>query len=591
MLNFIISYIKRAIAAIPAISENDESDSDLYSGSGSDLYSGSGSDLYSGSGSDLCSDSEPESKNKEIDEKSINSDESNNLIIDFCKKIKDYEVKEMNNSTNMEKYKFDCHVMDIFSNLYYLTDLSEHLGLLKKLFSDKNIVSFYYILSNINRDSYNYIRVKDKFLRLIKFINNYPIYYIHFVITTKLRLHRQKFEKIFTDTLDNFIKTKTINMINNKISKEFIRQLPKTAYYFTKQYLNNCAVYLHGDFHGEVTALKKFINKLQKMKVLDGWKIIGNNMIAFLGDYVDRGDWGIETLYMVMVLYINNPKKVIIVKGNHENIELNANYGFVEELRKKFQCKYIVAELSKKINLMYRFLPLAAFLITPDGLLQSCHGLVDPRINIKKFLENTKYNKKGDMIAYKFVDKYTNTQDSVKKIKRAFRKKYDGTKYIHKFDSYIHNWNIAFNQNYGPIDDNNAYLWMDIQYTKQDFDNFSVIDISCRYRSSLLAIRCILYENILFVFRAHQHSETELNNNMINGKGIARFGKNGECTICTFDKARSENNILFDKEYKQLQKLISYQNVNSTQYDNKNEIICYYFGKYENKKLISKYFC
>jgi len=59
------------------------------------------------------------------------------------------------------------------------------------------------------------------------------------------------------------------------------------------------------------------------------------DLIVFLGDYVDRGETGIENLGLIASKFLENPNKIIMLRGNHESPLTNPYYGFLEEVTEK----------------------------------------------------------------------------------------------------------------------------------------------------------------------------------------------------------------------------------------------------------------
>ncbi len=80
-----------------------------------------------------------------------------------------------------------------------------------------------------------------------------------------------------------------------------------------------------GDLHGDYTTLEKILQKYSPPE----WKLV------FLGDYVDRGEYQIETLTRVLKLKLDYPEHVVLLRGNHESPLMNLEYGFVFELQEK----------------------------------------------------------------------------------------------------------------------------------------------------------------------------------------------------------------------------------------------------------------
>ena len=52
----------------------------------------------------------------------------------------------------------------------------------------------------------------------------------------------------------------------------------------------------------------------------------------FLGDYVDRGVFGIEVCVLLFCMKQNYPKSVILLRGNHESRNMTETFTFREEV-------------------------------------------------------------------------------------------------------------------------------------------------------------------------------------------------------------------------------------------------------------------
>ncbi len=102
-----------------------------------------------------------------------------------------------------------------------------------------------------------------------------------------------------------------------------------------------------GDLHGDYTSLRSILSRYRPPE----WKIL------FLGDYVDRGEYQIETLTRVLMLKLEYPEHVYMLRGNHESPFMNLEYGFIYELQSKLEDKsyliYMTILKSVYCNLPY----------------------------------------------------------------------------------------------------------------------------------------------------------------------------------------------------------------------------------------------
>ena len=75
-----------------------------------------------------------------------------------------------------------------------------------------------------------------------------------------------------------------------------------------------------------------------------------------MGDYVDRGFNSIETFLYVLIMKIKHRNRITILRGNHENREINKLYGFYDECMKKYGTETIWRAFTE----VFMYLPLSA---------------------------------------------------------------------------------------------------------------------------------------------------------------------------------------------------------------------------------------
>ena len=83
---------------------------------------------------------------------------------------------------------------------------------------------------------------------------------------------------------------------------------------------------LYGDIHGNLPDLVQFFNRYSWPDKRKG-DILSMNYV-FLGDFVDRGSFSLEVITLLFALKVLYPTKVLLIRGNHEDRNMNYHYGF-----------------------------------------------------------------------------------------------------------------------------------------------------------------------------------------------------------------------------------------------------------------------
>ena len=168
------------------------------------------------------------------------------------------------------------------------------------------------------------------------------------------------------NTLDGWIETL---MTCKQLSEDDVRRLCEKAREVLQDESNvqpvKCPVTVCGDIHGQFHDLMEL------------FKIGGPNPdtnYLFMGDYVDRGYFSVETVTLLVALKIRYPQRITILRGNHESRQITQVYGFYDECLRK----YGNANVWKYFTDLFDFLPLTALI---DNQIFCLHGGLSPSID------------------------------------------------------------------------------------------------------------------------------------------------------------------------------------------------------------------
>lgn len=143
-----------------------------------------------------------------------------------------------------------------------------------------------------------------------------------------------------------------------------------------------------GDIHGNFFDLIRIFEKCGDPS---------KTSYLFLGDYIDRGRYSINTMILLLLYKIKYPQNFFLLRGNHETRSVNKQYGFFEECENIYN-----ADIWNLFNDTFDYFPISALIYNKIFCI---HGGISPQLKnlnqltqIKRPIRDTDSGLVGDLL-------------------------------------------------------------------------------------------------------------------------------------------------------------------------------------------------
>lgn len=161
---------------------------------------------------------------------------------------------------------------------------------------------------------------------------------------------------------------------------------------------------IHGQFFDMISMLEELIPKLE-----DNNSDFG---ILFLGDYVDRGMRGVEVLMFLMALKINFPKKVTLLRGNHESREMTSSFSFRQECLSKYDMEVYESFCELFDSMLCMAVVNGLYLCMHAGISPEMFEVSDVNHKVDRFQEPPSFGLQCDIMWSDPCDQEMNPQET-----------------------------------------------------------------------------------------------------------------------------------------------------------------------------------